>query len=792
MNFLILLGCLLILCFNGMIILYSISKTKNKLLLLGGGMILGPSGLLLILGVLSYFLKGYFAIQAIFLGYFLACFVIYKHALGGRFSLLNHFKKKDILFPGLPILIFGFSIFLFGSNYEIGGDVDLWFPIATSFARGNYPVLLPWQPNFLTIYHTGTFLVEGALYSISSMNILAVHTFFTSFLVSAIFIFVTGIAREKTKSIISFFPALSGLILFSGPILLMSGFKNFFSGIFKEFVIYPQIGDLKGASGGGPLSVLDLLMKSYYTFALAIFLVFIYFLCLYSWKSIRVKYLILALLTGLIASADESFFIIAVILMGSSLFFIFWKITIRKFITVTFMICIVLGLILILVQNSLRDSFLTVHTGIPRFKLIIPGVRSGNIYDSYENIYRYTSTKFVEFENLDYLKNKLKSGDPVYSDFKNTKWYLPGIYIVIFVALVISFLIKSKLSFVLSLISIFSSGLSVVIVNSFAEFHSLRFLDQAYHLLGFAMGFLVLDLFLFLKRKKVLTILFTLLFLYIFAPQTINSGVYLLQQDFFSRHMNNFKLQRSSYDITLSQISKILTYNQRIIFVDKYPQFSNSSDLTAQAYLNYGLFTTISPPSTKVLNPEGGGEWYDAVLSLSPSSIKKLGVDYVFVTNSGLDRLLLERRKQLEDRSLFNQVYLDKEGRLYKIFPKFKNLPENNVTLEQISNLIPNGKIIYIDAFKPNEIRKALTLSLAARTKLIGPEHHIAGGDFFMYIEAILPFYRVCLPSECLKRINNSTIDYAILKSGINPNQILSGNFTKLIEAPQVVLWKLD
>ena len=56
-------------------------------------------------------------------------------------------------------------------NTVTGGDVITYWGIATSFARGNYPAVLPWQPNYLTVYHAGAFLVQGAIQSLSSVNI---------------------------------------------------------------------------------------------------------------------------------------------------------------------------------------------------------------------------------------------------------------------------------------------------------------------------------------------------------------------------------------------------------------------------------------------------------------------------------------------------------------------------------------------------------------------------------------------------------------------------------------------
>src|SRR3989338_9019837 len=72
-------------------------------------------------------------------------------------------------------------LYLYAAGFEIGADGDLYWGIATSFSRGDYPTVLPWQPNFLTVYHEGTFIIEGALRAISCASIETIHNFFSLF-----------------------------------------------------------------------------------------------------------------------------------------------------------------------------------------------------------------------------------------------------------------------------------------------------------------------------------------------------------------------------------------------------------------------------------------------------------------------------------------------------------------------------------------------------------------------------------------------------------------------------------
>ena len=187
-------------------------------------------------------------------------------------SRIKNILKKANLLSTLIAAVYIVLFFSIASKYQILGDADVWFGIATSFTRGNYPVVLPWQPDYLTIYHTGLFIVEWAFASLSGMNILAVHTFFAAFSLTAIFLFITALARQKTKSLISFFPAVWGLVVVGGPVILVSGIFNYiknvsgnFSAGFSEKIIrlgkYPQLFDVKSSYGGGALTTTDLLMR---------------------------------------------------------------------------------------------------------------------------------------------------------------------------------------------------------------------------------------------------------------------------------------------------------------------------------------------------------------------------------------------------------------------------------------------------------------------------------------------------------------------------------------------------
>lgn len=800
MTFLFLLLILLILTVNGLVISSLFNKTKNQILHLGCGMILGCLGFLLILEIGSYILKGPLAIQFMFWAYFVGCFLVARIKRIKLSDIIDfRLRNKWLL---LIILIYSLLILNYSNNVEYSGDAELWFAIATSFARGNYPVVLPWQPNFLTGYHNGTYIIEGALSSLASVHIAAVHAVFSAFLVIAIFLFVIGLARKENKSILSLLPAIFGLILFGGPILLISGHSNFFSQLLNWFPsvsslinnldAYPQLLDFKGKGGDNPLSLLGLIIRNYHTFGLATFLVFLYFLYIFKWKNdYPRKYFVVGILFSLTQSIQESF-IIELPLILFSLILDLFKLKFKQAIKI---LIIVFGwnlILLTVLQNPYRDSLFTPAQKYPRFKITIPGfVSKQNLpTDLFDNssFYKYSSDKMIEIENPSFMYSKFALAEGEIKEFKNTTWYLPNLYFIILIILIGAIVAKSKVALLLGLSGLISIPLSIFIVNTFWWLNTSRFLHQAYQLTAFAWGFLLFKLITVKQRWKAFS--FLIITLVIFGPQLIVTHAGLVKGAFYWQRMNNFFHpafgNEFSIDSTIKTISQLIKPEEKIIFIDKDP-LPGGSGITEHAY-TYGLFTPISPPDIKVMHAESGPERYDASSTLDPSSINKLGVNYAFIFNEAISRFSTVRKQQITEIKYFEPVYTYPFGVLYRVSPAFKNLASDELTLEKITDLIPDGKKVYIDTFDVNEIRNGLILYLARRTKVIEYNYR----ESFRYIETILPVSSLCKTGQCKynKLSDLRDIDYFFTKPGIDPSLIFGYPFNKIAETKQIVLWQ--
>src|SRR3989344_6878611 len=230
-HYLLLLLVIFLLAKSGYILSVLIFKTKNKIFHLGSGIILGFCGYLILLSFSSYVYKGPISIFLYFILFNFLCLIVipkrYNKKLDLSFPIKKLFHKNPLTFSIL--IIYSIVFFVYADFAVTGGDVITHWSISASFANGNYPTHSPWQPQYLTAYHHGTFMILGALSVLSELRVGIVHFFFAATMVIAIFVLITGIAQGIKKTKASLIPAILGVVVFSGPYLLVSGYNNFFN-----------------------------------------------------------------------------------------------------------------------------------------------------------------------------------------------------------------------------------------------------------------------------------------------------------------------------------------------------------------------------------------------------------------------------------------------------------------------------------------------------------------------------------------------------------------------------------
>lgn len=805
--FIILSLVFLLLALSGVIIANKLFQRVNPILIIGLGSVIGPLGLLLTAGISSYIFKGFFAETLVFFTYTLSIIIWgFKDLRQLKLDFKKYFTKISLLL-GLIIIGYLYAFFLIASAFDLGGDVDVYFSIATSFAKGNYPSYLPWQPKFLTGYHMGVFIVEGIIFAVTKLSIYTIHCFFSAYIISALFLLITGITIQKHgRSLITIIPALFGIVLFGGPVILINGIKNF-SFQLSNLNLYPQLVDFKGSIGGGTGDFFGLFYRNFYPFSLATLIIALYSLAIYPWKTrLFTKYLIVAILLILTASIDESLFLLELFFTGFYFVLDFVKYPTLRSPKLLAVLTLVFFTLFLLIQNTVRDAIFDPAQEGVRFKILLPGNTSKSSHPD-----KFTlipgDQEFMQYFNaaddqgngkspvgivpINFLLKNLEALGSGVKTVHSTTWFLPNILLITLIALVSALIVKSRLAILLAFSSLITSAISVFIVYTFFPPTSIRFVNQASQFTILALGFIVTDTW-FLIKNRVAKIILTTAVLLLIGPQLItsHSRIFgLITKP--TRH--NFQISRLTYEPTFKLIDQYIPFNARVLFLDGYPFETQASGITAEAITRAGFFVPIGPPDFKSTNSDASSEWVDAVTSLNPSSLKALGVEYIYVGNHALDRLKTFS-VDLKNTAYFKLLTQTDTGALYRVENSYKDLPNQPTSIAKLIESIPAGSKIYLDRFKLNELRRGLVLHLAKKTQAVGPGFS-AGGDYFMYIETFLPFTYICeAPSlpVCSPNVTEKfePIDYIITSPEKDLRSITNSTFTKYIDTPLVVVWQ--
>src|SRR4030042_1384042 len=677
---------------SGELISRKLLGNKNIFLKLGSSIIIGLLVYLFLLSIFSWFFKSVLSniiISSI-------CIIIgYIDLL--KIIKINKFKRNinlsdvvSLIFVFLYLFIFLFRIAL----APIGADAQIYFGVANSFVSGNYPISLPWQPDFLSVYHNGTYIIEGSLSTISGIGIYTTHILLSFVLLLSLLLIIIGIAREYHKGLRIFLPFIFGIILFSWPIILLRGLSSFFKTVFyslanlsiSDITKYPQLLNFRASLGAGAMNVNDLIYINFSLFGLAAFLIFLLILIVYSLNR-RQRYgelFILVCIMVLTASIDETYFLIEIPLFLYYLKTIFWGSPIRSILRKISFITVIFLSLFFIIQNPIRDSFLTPSYESSRFKFILPNNPKilGKLGLSENEQYLKIATTDV----WNYMKAK-----SIFVD--KTEWYLPDLKVVIIVTLFLALFLKEKWAVLLSIASLFSVIYGLVVVNTFWPPNDLRFITKAWQLISVASAFVILDLL----NKKGLFRVVAILALVIVLPNIIVSHANLIK-GFMSLKYEYYVTSPQNIDIELSKIKNIIPQKSRVLFIDGYPFKEYTGFSSMYAGTRYGILTATSPIGIKILMPDDIGiDWQDAVTNLNPRSLRNMKIDYLYIASGEDSRFSEERKMQLQDKSYFNVIFSDNSGMFYKVYEKFYNIEDHSNTLIELVKMIPDSSVIYFD-----------------------------------------------------------------------------------------------
>jgi hypothetical protein len=735
-------------------------KINNWLIIISGGMITAPLVFLFLLNILSYIFKGqFFQILLFILVYLLSAYLDNKYKLQ-VISDIVHPKisnKKVTFWIILILLIHIILIFTLVEKAKTGGDVLQYWSLSTSFARGNYPTVMPWQPNFLTVYHTGTFIILGFLKTVMQLPIDRVHFFFVFYILAGAFLFVTGIALKKYYSLISIFPAIFGFILIGLPTILIkfADKLNPLVNIMNLFTRYPLFAMSIRNVGAGASSLEMLSYIIFESFGWALFLLFLYSLINRNSKKPIRDYLIIILLLILSLTVNEVFFLVEFILLAGCFIKDYSKISVKKLFVHGIFLTSLFILLFFIFQNSTRDSLFTPATEAPRYKIVMPALT---------NIRNLLLP--VPYESL---QISLSNG---------MTWYLVDVRILIVIGLILSLISAEYIPFAFSLAALVSLLYSVFIYITYDPWDVIRFYTQAYKMMAFAFGFLLVVMF---KKKKIIQIICEIILL-LLLPQLLSSYQNIFSVINTSDKLNYTIGEGDHTNPDLFKLTELIPIDKRVLIINFLPDGTLEPQLSVNALSWYGLMVPMGPPYTKILGVSTGMEWYDAVFYMDPVSFKQLGVQYLYINGVSSKFLPKQRTNLLNNSNYFQKITGTKAGALYRVLDNYTNLSySTDPLLRRMIDLIERNKTVYIDKLYYH-YRRAIFLELHKKNiKFIGTAYGI-GNDYYLTIEILSP---VIIDTPGIH-----SIDYVIMNPKIKPYTKIYGKYQKIMITRYADLWK--
>ena len=114
-----------------------------------------------------------------------------------------------------------------------------------------------------------------------------------------------------------------------------------------------------------------------------------------------------------------------------------------------------------------------------------------------------------------------------------------------------------------------------------------------------------------------------------------------------------------------------------------------------------------------------GPEYQDAIRSLEPGAMRRLGMDYVHAWDPWVDRLPKQAQRWLRDPDLFELLVRGGDDALYRVRPAFLELKRDAESFEALRQAVPASSSVYLaPSSKPlSWVRAASVLS---HTRLLG------------------------------------------------------------------------
>lgn len=696
---------LLPILFSGIAVLRKTTNPAKIELLLPVGSILGLTIFTFILNIAAFLIKGSFGIITAYL--LTVCLGLLLHkSIKSKDNGIALLQGKALILWLFSILSWGGLIFWKAAHALIGSDTNLYYSIAHSFIRGNFPPMTPWQPDLPLAYHPGALELLGAFHFLTGLNFQFLHLFLSAlFIICAVQIVIW--IWDRHTDLLSFIVAnLAALVVFISFGFLFLVLPNFPSALphinnTNELVI--ALRNLPTANQaievyGAPVNLDGLIYFIFHAFGIAIFLSLVIIVINYRKNNSLLTWVILAISLSALALVNESIFIATIPAIFVGLF-------LAKENIIRIMMFGLLTSLIILFQGGFITSAFFSPNNIEKSVVVLP-----NKEDIKEDFISYHYNQ--EISKM--LPTKLEWGGLL--------WFHVGVDLLMLVDILLLLKLKVDRRQFILLIVLFIAGFTSlvgynILVPKFLVANGNRFLSFSFLILSLVICLSLIEVTNIVRTGNLFKkILFSVFILWLFIP-TILPPLAFLSKTRFGENMLVPKLQKSSGGI--EWIRKNLSYNTRVIVLDiRAPHPSGM----ARALVEAGVFAPIFPGEFRAYTIEASPEYLDIAYYLSPKALKTLKTYFLVIDSHFFENLIDIRKEQLLNDRYFEQLFIKNyQGgweRILKIKQDF--LDDRNElpgTIREMSGKVTSGKI-YIDNeehFNPSYLRRAIIFSLRDR-----------------------------------------------------------------------------
>lgn len=781
---LIFLILLLPVLLSGVLIARKITNLTRLELVLPVGCILGLIIFTFLLNIIAFLIQGPFK-----------ALVAYILTVGIALSLQKFMKSKtddieflrgrELILWFVSILGWGGLVFWKAAHALVGSDTNLYYAIAHSFIRGNFPPQTPWQPDVSLSYHVGTSYLLGAFHFFTGLELQFLHLFFSSvFIFCSAQIIIWLVKRHK--SYITFL--LANLAV--GTVFISFGFFYLVWPLFpiqlpaissiNQLVLWLR--DLPTVNHaievyGAPINLDGLIYFIFHAFGISVFLSLLALMINYRKEHSMGLWIVICLGLSSLALINESVFIAAFPAFFFGMLLIEYKVgslfkNIKKILSL-----VILTFFIVFYQGGIISSSIA-PSNLEKSVLIFP--KKEDIKDD-----------FISY----HLGQEISKLLPSKTEWLPMRWFHVGADLLLIISLILVIKLRVGFNQSLLLVTLFVSGVSSLlaynnIVPKFLVANGNRFLSFSILFFSLVISFAIIYLYQLLCsndlnqwNRRFLKIIFIVVFLWIVLP-TILPPLTLLSKTRFGE--NKLVPRKEQTSAGTGWIKEKVPYNQRVMVLDaRAPHPSGVARVLTQA----GVFSPVFPGDFRAYTIEASPEYLDIAYFLSPFALKKLGVELLLIDSHFFQTLPILRKKQLNDdryfEILFSHQQTEKEWeKIFKIKNEYiTNGKEFDGNLLKLPQLMTSDSKIYVENeenFNPSFIRRAIIFILRDKDLYYLPQSGV-----YLNVEANINQKN---PDE------NIEYDYLVLGENTNPKD-KCGCKTEIVWKGlnnQVVLWRSE